>query len=118
MNDTEKMQQIHNFWKRIELKAATDKKFKEQLLSNPSGFLEQLGAKMPDGHQVKVLEETPPKNRIGYVDDNTIVLYLNPQVASNDMELNEEDLKQVAGGHYHVGGATVVGIVGSIGGAC
>ena len=68
-------------------KAAEDAEFRAQLLTDPKRAIQEcLGAAIPEGMEVEVLEEGPSK------------LYLVLPAAKQDMALSDEDLDKVAGG--------------------
>lgn len=70
-------------------KAATDSAFRQQLISNPRATLEgQIGAPLPSGVKVQVLEETPSQ----------YYLVLPPAGVQAGSQLSEEQLGTVAGG--------------------
>jgi hypothetical protein len=82
---------------RVIRKSQEDPQFRASLLSDPKAALEQeLGASVPAGLQVHVVEETP----------NSIYVVL-PQASSRGSggELSDQDLEAVAGG-WGTGGAT------------
>lgn len=92
------------------LRAWQDEDFRRQLLSDSRSAYESYlksirpGAKLPQGIEVKVLQETP----------NTLYLRI-PQAPAEAVELSEEELEKVAGGAAAVGVAiasyVVVGAV-------
>ena len=68
-------------------RAREDEAFKARLIQDPKAAIEDcLGAPVPDGIEIEVLEEKPNK------------LYLVLPVAREDMELSDEALEKVAGG--------------------
>lgn len=82
---------------RVIQKAGEDAEFRSSLLADPKAALEQeLGASLPAGVQVQVVEETA----------NTVYLVL-PQASSGGEggELSDQDLEAVAGG-WGTGGST------------
>ncbi len=76
---------------RIITRALQDESFKQQLLSGSVGakaaIEQEIGQKLPEGLQIKVIEET--------ANASYIVL---PKMPSGDQELSEEELETVAGG--------------------
>ncbi len=67
---------------------ATDPKFRKELMANPKASLEKvLGAEIPSGVNVKVLEENA----------NTYYVVL-PHVTQEGAELDDASLEKVAGG--------------------
>lgn len=67
---------------------ATDPQFRKELLANPKASLEKvLGAEIPSGVNVKVLEENA----------NTYYVVL-PHVTQEGAELDDASLEKVAGG--------------------
>lgn len=70
-------------------KAMKDPDFRKRLLENPRTVIEEeTGAKIPDGLNIKVMEE----------DRSTIYLVLPfNYTGSNDTELSEADLEMVSG---------------------
>lgn len=82
---------------RVIQRAEQDPAFRSSLLADPKAALEQeLGASLPAGVQVQVVEET----------SNTVYLVL-PQASSGGEggELSDQDLEAVAGG-WGTGGST------------
>jgi hypothetical protein len=72
-------------------KSVADETFRERLLADPRGALErELGRSLPEGIEVKVVEETP----------ESVYLVLPPKAATSQGggELSERDLEAVAGG--------------------
>lgn len=73
-------------------RAIEDDDFKQELLSQPNTVIEQhLGIKLPEGVQIRVLEES---SNIRY-----LVLPERPD-SFGDSELSEEELEAVAGGSW------------------
>ena len=68
-------------------KAWADEEFKAKLLSEPMMVLQENEITIPDGVEVKVIENT----------DTTIHLIL--PAASVEEELSDDDLDSVSGGH-------------------
>lgn len=82
---SQEMQNRKDAEARLIAKAQADESFRQALLSNPKATIEaELGAIMPEGLQVKVVEETA----------DTLYLVL-PAVED---ELSESDLDSIAGG--------------------
>ncbi len=84
--------------------------FKEQLVSNPKGTIEEIkGATMniPEGMSIVVEDQT---------DANTIYLNIPPRPELNDVELCEEELEQVSGGTSILGVecAVIAAVVGTV----
>ena len=72
---------------KVGAKAATDKAFRQLVLTNPNGAIKQVtGMDVPAGFKLKVIENAPGV-------DQTYVL---PDFKSD--ELSEADLEKVAGG--------------------
>jgi hypothetical protein len=63
-----------------------DEEFKQMLLTDPAAALKQEGIAVPDGVQIKAVENT----------DKVFHLVLPPKPSSD--ELDEEQLEQIAGG--------------------
>jgi hypothetical protein len=68
-------------------KAWADEEFKQMLLADPAAALKQEGIAVPEGVQVKVVENT----------DNVFHLVLPPKQASD--ELSDQQLESAAGGY-------------------
>jgi Nitrile hydratase, alpha chain len=84
-------------------RAAQDAGFRRALLADPTGTLErELGARLPAGIGLTVVEETPTRR----------YLVLPPRPARVEGELSDTELEAVAGGG---GGA---GILSAQGGVC
>ena len=86
--------------------AVTDEEFRKELLEDPTSAIEKVaGEKLPEGFQVKVIENDPAYSA-------TFVL---PPMASD--ELDEDQLEAVAGGSCLVDGcgADACAADGSIG---
>jgi hypothetical protein len=79
-------------WERtIVQRSIEDEEFRQRLLDDPKGILEQeLGSALPQGFEVRVVEESA----------DTIYLVLPSASALGDQggELSEEELEAVAGG--------------------
>lgn len=67
-----------------------DEMFRRNLLDDPkSAIEEETGAKLPEGVEIRVVEETP----------DTIYLVLPPRAwTSQEGELSERELEAIAGG--------------------
>ncbi|MCK6625836.1 MAG: NHLP leader peptide family RiPP precursor [Anaerolineae bacterium] len=82
---SQEMQSRRDAEAKLIAKAQADQAFRQALLNNPKATIEtELGAIMPEGLQVKVVEET----------SNTLYLVL-PAVED---QLSETDLDGIAGG--------------------
>ncbi|MES2176459.1 MAG: NHLP leader peptide family RiPP precursor [Gemmatimonadota bacterium] len=75
--------------KLVEL-AQKDEQFAEALRRNPRAAIEKEIGALPEGMNVKVIEE----------DANTFYLILPPSEETGDFALSEEDLASVAGGAH------------------
>ncbi|MCK9224623.1 MAG: NHLP leader peptide family RiPP precursor [Candidatus Muirbacterium halophilum] len=85
MNWTEK--EVKATIEKIQVKASTDKKFREKVLSNPEQAIKEISGKdIPEGFKIKIIE-----NAKGI--DQTFVL---PDFIGE--ELTDQDLDNVAGG--------------------
>ena len=73
-------------WGQIVAKAWTDENFKKRLLADPHAVLKEHGVQVPQGLQLKVLEDTGSVRH----------LILPPKPDAS--ELSEDDLATVAGG--------------------
>ena len=77
--------------RRLIERSMEDEDLRQRLLADPKGTVEQeLGAKLPEGIEIRVVEETP----------ETVYLVLPPKVAASrqDDELSDRELEAVAGG--------------------
>jgi hypothetical protein len=74
-------------WGDLVARAWADSAFKMRLLADPAAVLKEHGMTLPAGITVKVVENT----------DNLIHLVLPQKPAA--VELTEEELRNVAGGH-------------------
>jgi len=81
-------------------KAMKDPDFRKRLLENPKAVIEEeAGVKIPEGINVKVMEE----------DLGTVYLVLPfIHAESNDTELNEADLDMVSAGNMWTGVFTCI----------
>jgi len=73
-------------WGQIVAKAWDDAAFKKRVLADPAAVLKEHGLELPEGIQIKVLE------------DSDKVVHLTIPLEPRSEELSEADLKQVAGG--------------------
>lgn len=76
---------------RLIQKSVEDEGLRQRLLGDPKGTVErELGAKLPEGVEIRIIEETP----------ETIYLVLPPKAAASQEggELTDRDLEAVAGG--------------------
>jgi Nitrile hydratase, alpha chain len=74
---------------RVIERATRDPQFRQELLRDPKETVEQeLGVRIPDGTEIRVVEETP----------STLYLVLPPQSMAAGQEISDQDLEQVAGG--------------------
>ncbi|NEQ20151.1 MAG: NHLP leader peptide family natural product precursor [Microcoleus sp. SIO2G3] len=86
-----KCQDRHEFESELIARAWKDEAFKQELVSNPKAvFARELQQEMPEGLEIRVLEETP----------NTLYLVIprNPLDTQVTEDLSEEALEAVAGG--------------------
>lgn len=77
--------------RRLVERSVEDEAFRQSLLSDPKGAIEQeLGARLPEETEIRVVEETP----------ETIYLVLPPRDAASQGggELSDRELEAVAGG--------------------
>jgi hypothetical protein len=78
------------FESKLIARAWKDEAFKKRLLENPKRvFEDELGVKLPDGLQIKILEETGGQLYL--------VLPPNPE-HEPDLDLSDEQLEMVTGG--------------------
>lgn len=85
MNWTE--EKINEIYEAAMRAAMTDEEFRAELLKEPVASIEKLtGVKIPEGFNLKVLEEEP---------DYDMTILLPPMADDN---LSEEELEQVSGG--------------------
>lgn len=68
------------------VRAATDEAFRAELLSDPAGTLKAEGIAVPEGVEIKPLEDT----------DTVFHLILPPKLSE---EMSDEDLAAVSGGY-------------------
>jgi hypothetical protein len=96
-------------WERtIVQRSMEDESFRQRLLDDPKGTVEQeLGSGLPEGVQVRVVEETP--------DTIYLVLPRTSALGEGGGDLSDEALEAVSGG-----GPAVTSVLGSptCGGAC
>ena len=77
------------------LKAIEDDDFRKELLAGPKEFIEKTaGKKIPEGIEIKVIEEEP--NSV------TIVLPRKPSKYETTEELSDGELEKVAGGNEEI----------------
>ncbi len=71
-------------------RSAQDEELRQRLLSDPKGTVEQeLGATLPEGIEIRAVEETP----------ETVYLVLPPKASAvQGGELSDRELEAVAGG--------------------
>jgi len=82
---SEQSQQWEQQWAQVVAKACSDEAFRKRLLAQPAAALTEVGVAMPEGKQLKVVENT----------DQLVYLVLP---AKADVELSEDELAIVAGG--------------------
>ncbi len=72
-------------------RSVEDEELRQRLLSDPKGtVVQELGAKLPEGIEIRAVEETP----------ETIYLVLPPRASTSQdgAELSDRELEAVAGG--------------------
>ena len=80
-------EELDKLYVQVQQKAATDKKFREELLSDANAAIEKIaGEKLPDGFTVKAVEQDP----------NYSATFVIPDLISE--ELSQDDLSNMAGG--------------------
>lgn len=82
--------------RRLLERSVEDEGLRRRLLEDPKGTVEQeLGAKLPEGIEIRVVEETP----------ETVYLVLPPAVSASRRggELSDQELEAVAAGWYSTG---------------
>ena len=89
--------------RRIVQRSIEDDAFRQKLIEDPKGALEQeLGARLPKELRVMVVEETQ--------DTIYLVLPSTPMAGAEGVELSDQQLEEVAGGlsswNEYCGGAT------------
>ncbi len=93
MNIDKILSERAQFEQRIVSKAMKDNSFRSQLMANPKKVMEaELGSKIPDGVEIKVLSES---NKARYI------VLPAPIKASGAGELSDEELETVSGGYLH-----------------
>ena len=91
MNLQEAIKKKKEFEANLITKALEDDNFRKAFLEDPKKVLEQeTGQKIPDGIEIKVIEEAP--------NSLTFVLPRKPAAAKASDELSDESLDKVAGG--------------------
>jgi hypothetical protein len=75
-----------NPYAKVIAQAWSDQDYKRRLVDDPGGALADAGAKMPDGVQLRV------------VDDSDTLKHLVIPAAPGEGEIAEQDLEQVSGG--------------------
>ena len=81
------------------IKAWSDEKFKQKLLTNPRAvYAQEFGYKVPDNLEFEVIQET--------LDAIKIVLPVNPFLKIPEEELSEEVLNAIAGGNWNMNNNT------------
>lgn len=71
----------------LQLRAATDKEFRAELVANPADVLAREGVVVPEGVSVRVVESAP----------DTIMFAIPPQMPEG-AELDEDSLAETAAG--------------------
>ena len=89
--------------RRIVQRSIEDEAFRQRLIEDPKGALEQeLGARLPEEVRVVTVEETQ--------DTIYLVLPSTPMAGAEGVELSDQQLEEVAGGvaswNEYCGGAT------------
>ena len=80
-------------WQQIIVRAWSDEVFKKRLLADPAAVLKESGLEMPEGVQIRMVENT----------DKVIHLVLPRKTDSGELE--GEDLEQAVGGVSRMCGA-------------
>ena len=80
-------QQQQHQWAQVVAKAWSDEAFRTRLLAQPAAVLKEAGLDVPEGCQLKVVENT----------ERLVHLILPPKPSTG--ELSDEQLAAVAGGH-------------------
>jgi hypothetical protein len=83
--------QTHNIpgkpWAQLVARAWSDPAYKKRLLAHPAAVLREAGLEVPEGVEIKVLEESARRRYL-------IIPDAPPEV---DSQLSEEDLESIAG---------------------
>lgn len=88
-------EEMQKSFSKIIAKAWTDDEFKVKLMSDPKAALKENGVDVPDGINLKIVEDTPTLTH----------LTLPERSRAKGGELSDEDLDRVAGGgEYYAGG--------------
>lgn len=90
-------------WKAIDAKLITraweDEAFKATLYKNPQRALEQAGLSVPEGIEIKVVEERPGLQMQDTPAIHYLIIPAKPGLdAGDEFELSNEELEAVAGG--------------------
>lgn len=91
MNEEEKAQEQAKKMEQLIARTWADEAFKQRLMANPVTVLKEAGLEIPEGIEVRVVEDT----------DTVYHLVLPPKPA--DDELSEEELSNAAGGRCRCG---------------
>jgi hypothetical protein len=95
--------------RRIVQRSIEDDAFRQRLLDDPKGAVEQeLGARLPEGVRVEAVEETQ--------DTIYLVLPATPMEGAEGRELSDQQLESVAGGAW--GAVTAPGPSGCTSSIC
>ena len=81
-------EKINEIYMKVQKMAVTDEEFRKELLESPNSAIEKVaGEKLPEGFDVKVIENDP---------EYAATFVLPPMLPD---ELDDSDLERVAGGH-------------------